>query len=114
MKVMPTLAHAQAPTPVTTAATASSARDSKVHKAAQDFEAMFVREILRAAKVTGHDKPNGYDSMAVDAIASSVTKGGGLGLAREIEAALSHAAAAHGVAPSPQPQPSIGPLAPRR
>lgn len=67
--------------------------DAKVHKAAQEFEAMFVRQILTAAKVGGHDKASGYDGMAVDAIASAVTQGGGLGLARQIEDALSHSGA---------------------
>ena len=69
--------------------------DPKVHKAAQEFEAMFVRQILTAAKVGGgHDKQQGYDGMAVDALASGITKGGGLGLAREVEDALNRAHAA--------------------
>ena len=46
--------------------------DPKVRKAAQEFEAMFVRQILTAAKIGGHDKQNGYDGMAVDAIQRSV------------------------------------------
>jgi Rod binding domain-containing protein len=65
--------------------------DPKVRKAAQEFEAMFVRQILTAAKIGGHDKQNGYDGMAVDAIAGAVTKGGGLGLSRQIEDAISQA-----------------------
>jgi Rod binding domain-containing protein len=65
--------------------------DAKVRKAAQEFEAMFVRQILTAAKIGGHDKQNGYDGMAVDAIAGAVTKGGGLGLSRQIEEAISQA-----------------------
>ena len=73
---------------------------------------MFVREILTAAKVTGHDKANGYDSMAIDAIASGVTKGGGLGLAREIERALAAGAlGGHAQAPAPAAAP---PLPPRK
>jgi Rod binding domain-containing protein len=66
--------------------------DAKVHKAAQDFEAMFVRQILSAAKVGGnHAKQSGYDGMAVDAIAGAVSQGGGLGLAQHIEDALARA-----------------------
>jgi Rod binding domain-containing protein len=65
--------------------------DAKVHQAAQEFEAMFVRQILKAAKIGGHEKESGYDGMAVDALASGVTQGGGLGIARQIEEALSHA-----------------------
>ena len=65
--------------------------DPKVHKAAQEFEAMFVRQILTAAKVGG-EKHNGYDGMAVDAVAEAVTQGGGLGLARQVEDAVLRAA----------------------
>jgi Rod binding domain-containing protein len=73
------LAHVKAPV------------DPKIRQAAQEFEAMFVRQILKAAKIGGHEKENGYDGMAVDALATGVTQGGGMGLARQIEEALSHA-----------------------
>jgi Rod binding domain-containing protein len=67
--------------------------DTKLHKMAQEFEAVFVRQLLSAAKLGGHDKKeDGYDGMAVDALATAVTRGGGLGLARQIEEALTHAA----------------------
>jgi Rod binding domain-containing protein len=66
--------------------------DAKLHKMAQEFEAVFVRQLLSAAKLGGSaKKEDGYDGMAVDALASAVTGGGGLGLARQIEEALSHA-----------------------
>jgi Rod binding domain-containing protein len=66
--------------------------DAKVHKAAQEFEAMFLRQILSSAKVGGsHAKKSGYDGMAVDAVASAVSEGGGLGLAHQIEDAITRA-----------------------
>jgi Rod binding domain-containing protein len=83
-RMEPNDAHPTAPT--------KTAADPKIHKAAQEFEAMFVRQILTAAKVGGsHEKKNGYDGMAVDAVAGAVTKGGGMGLAREIEEAIRQA-----------------------
>jgi peptidoglycan hydrolase FlgJ len=89
----PTLPVVQVPSSASPAKPplAAAPGDSKLHKAAQEFEAMFVRQILTTAKITGHDKSNGYDGMAVDALAGAITKGGGLGLSREIEAALSRA-----------------------
>jgi Rod binding domain-containing protein len=69
--------------------------DTKLHKMALEFEAVFVRQLLSAAKLGGHGKKeDGYDGMAVDALATGVTRGGGLGLARQIEEALSHSSRA--------------------
>jgi Rod binding domain-containing protein len=66
--------------------------DTKLHKMAQEFEAVFVRQLLSAAKLSGSaKKEDGYDGMEVDALATAVTRGGGLGLARQIEEALSQA-----------------------
>ena len=65
--------------------------DPKLKKAAEQFEEMFVKQILSNAKLTGKDKEDGYDGMAVDAVASAVSKGGGLGLAHQIEEAISRA-----------------------
>jgi Rod binding domain-containing protein len=80
--------HAASPAKAGKAAT-----DAKVHKAAQEFEELFVRQILSAAKVGGggDGKKSGYEGMAVDAIASAVSGGGGLGLARQIEDAVARA-----------------------
>ena len=92
-KVNP-IAAARTEAPVTPPSPTKAAKGAvapKLKKAAQEFEAMFVRQILTAAKVGGHDKQNGYDGMAVDALASGITKGGGLGLARQIEEALRRA-----------------------
>jgi len=93
-KVNP-IAAARTEAPVTPPSPTKAAKGAvapKLKKAAQEFEAMFVRQILTAAKVGGHDKQNGYDGMAVDAVAGAITKGGGLGLAREIEEAIRQAA----------------------
>jgi Rod binding domain-containing protein len=66
-----------------------AAVDPKIQEAAREFESMFVRQILSAAKVGGdHQESQGYEGMVVDALATGIAKGGGLGLAREIEDAL--------------------------
>ncbi len=76
---------------------AKTPAEAKVHKAAQDFEGMFLKQILSAAKVGGsHGKQNGYDGMAVDAVADAVGKGGGMGLARQIEDAVAKASLHNG------------------
>jgi Rod binding domain-containing protein len=68
---------------------AKAAVDPRIQEAAREFESMFVRQILSAAKVGGaHQESQGYDGMVVDAVATAIAKGGGLGLAREIEDAL--------------------------
>jgi Rod binding domain-containing protein len=77
-------------------ASAKGAADAKrkagIHKAATEFESIFVRQLLTAAKIGGA-KGGGYGSMAVDALASGIQSGGGMGLAGAIEKALdgSHA-----------------------
>jgi Rod binding domain-containing protein len=57
-----------------------------VKKVGRDFEAILVRQMLTSCKVAG--KSGGYADMAVEALASAVTAGGGLGLGRAIEASL--------------------------
>ncbi len=57
----------------------------KTEEAGKGFEAIFVRQMLASANVAGK---SGYADMAVEAIASAVTAGGGIGLARAIEDAL--------------------------
>jgi Rod binding domain-containing protein len=79
-------------------ASAKGAADEKrkagIHKAASEFESIFVRQLLTAAKIGG-SKGGGYGSMAVDALASGIQTGGGIGLAGAIEKSLdaSHPAA---------------------
>jgi hypothetical protein len=62
---------------------------------------MLVKQQLKGAKLGGSgdaagegDKASGYGDMAVDALASAIQHGGGLGLARRIEQAVG-AQAAH-------------------
>lgn len=61
---------------------------SALDKAAEELETSFIRQLLQSAKIGGKDAENGYGSMAVDALATGIEAGGGLGLARQIERAL--------------------------
>ena len=63
-------------------------KQAGIHKAAQDFEAVFVRQLLTAAKFGGDKGSSGYGAMAVDALASGIQTSGGLGLAAAIEKSL--------------------------
>lgn len=67
---------------------------AKLRHAATEFESILVKQLLKAAKLGGGegDKGNGYADMTVDALASAVERGGGLGLAHRIEQAIGHAA----------------------
>ncbi len=70
---------------------ASTKTDAKTHAMAQEFEAMFVRQILNNAKLGGSKQgqsSGGYGTMGVDALASQISKTGGLGLAKQIEDAV--------------------------
>ena len=58
-------------------------------KVGREFEAIFVRQMLTSTKVAG--KSGGYADMAVEALASSITAAGGLGMGRAIEQALGQA-----------------------
>ena len=71
-----------------------------VAKVGREFEAIFVRQMLSSAKIAG--KGGGYADMAVESLATSITAGGGLGMGRAIEQALSaHTAALHSDTTSP-------------
>jgi Rod binding domain-containing protein len=64
---------------------------SNLHKMAKEFETLLVHQLLDAAKVGGETKSGGssaYQGMAVDAFANGVSQAGGLGLAKQIEDAL--------------------------
>ncbi len=87
--LLPGDANADAAAKAAHAANASKeAGKSPVSKVAKDFESIFLRQILTTAKIGGSEKGGGYGGMAVDALADSISKGGGLGLARQIEQAL--------------------------
>ena len=60
----------------------------KLCEAARQFEAVFVRQLLKASKFGEDMGESGYGGMALEALADGVTKQGGLGLARAIEDAL--------------------------
>ncbi len=79
------------------------ARTEKLEKAAGEFESLFVKQLLKEAKIGGDQKSGGYADMAVDALASGIQRGGGLGLAKRIEQALALHAGASAKAASPSP-----------
>ena len=56
----------------------------KLTEATKQFEAIFVRQLLKTAKFGGEAAKKGHGAMIVDAMARSVTQGGGLGFARMI------------------------------
>ena len=71
------------------ASTKADAPDPKVTQAAKDFEAIFVRQMLKSLEKTtaagcGTQASAGektYGSMIVDTLSESISKAGGLGLA---------------------------------
>ncbi len=72
---------------------ATDPRIAKLRHAAGEFESLLVKQLLTAAKIGGaggDEKASGYADMAVDALASSIERGGGLGLAHRIEQAIAH------------------------
>lgn len=89
---------------------AAPKKDAGLARAAAEMESVFVRHLLEAAKIGGPSAQSGYGSMAVDALASGIEQGGGLGLARRIEEALSqhHAAPpAASVTPAAHPPSAV-------
>jgi Rod binding domain-containing protein len=80
-------------------AEAAQAPDPRIVKAARDFEAIFVRQMLRSLEKTtsigsGHQASGAgtYGSMVVNAMADAVSGAGGLGLS---EVLVKHLSAAH-------------------
>ena len=63
--------------------------DPALKRACGEFEASFLRQLLQAAKIGGEGGDHGYGAMAVDALAGGIEAGGGLGLSRALERALS-------------------------
>jgi Rod binding domain-containing protein len=90
------------------AVTQAAARDPRAEKlrtAATEFESVLVKQLLKSARLGGSgddEKTSGYGDMAVDALASAVESGGGLGLARRIEEAVGHVPARAGSAAPPR------------
>jgi Rod binding domain-containing protein len=76
-----------------TANTADAQRKSKLTDAAQQFEALFLQQLLKPlqeeAKDNGEEKSPGSDTMSsygTEAMAGAIAKGGGMGIARQIVA----------------------------
>ncbi|MGA7122849.1 MAG: hypothetical protein WBY94_22300 [Polyangiaceae bacterium] len=83
-------------TPPSVGQAAHDPRIEKLRHAAGEFESLLVKQMLKSAKIGGGggaEKPGGYADMAVDALASAIEKGGGLGLAHRIEQAIAHSVA---------------------
>jgi Rod binding domain-containing protein len=78
-------------TPLAAHPTPPDPRVEKLRHAAGEFESILVKQLLKAAKIGGGDEnSSGYADMAVDALSSAIERGGGLGLAHQIEQAMSH------------------------
>jgi Rod binding domain-containing protein len=60
----------------------------KVGEAAGEFEACLLRQMFQSAKFGGDKSEHGYGSMIVDAMATGVVQGGGLGLAKALQDSL--------------------------
>ncbi len=88
------------PTPAAGATQAPDAHTEKLRKAAGDFESLLIKQLLKESKIAGSEKGNGYGDMAIDALASAVERGGGLGLAKHIEHAIHGQAQGHAPASS--------------
>jgi Rod binding domain-containing protein len=78
--------------------TSSSDGSGRLHKAAQDFEALLIGQMLKSAREEGSDgwlgsgEGTGDDSameMAESQLANALSSGGGIGLAKTIERAMS-------------------------
>jgi Rod binding domain-containing protein len=86
--------HGSAKPEVSAEKSSTELERSKARQAAQDFEAIFVRQLLqpleKAKSLSGKSDPGGqiYGSMMVGALADTATRGAGFGLADIIAAAL--------------------------
>jgi Rod binding domain-containing protein len=74
-----------APTQVSPASTPETRELARV---AKELEGVFLRQLLAASKFGEEAGKSGFGTMVVDALASSVAEGGGIGLAQRITDAL--------------------------
>src|SRR5689334_7708714 len=81
-------------------ASEKSAKPDRLHRAAQEFEALLVGEMLKSARESGSDgwlgsgEDTGADSamdMAESQLANALASSGGLGLSKTIERAMAKA-----------------------
>ncbi len=63
-------------------------KQAELARACKELEGVFLRRLLEAAKFGEHAGGQGYGSMIVDALATSISEGGGLGLSDRIRDAL--------------------------
>lgn len=96
---------------IDTADMQQGSRSAKLHKAARDFEALMIGEMLKSTREAGSggwlgsgDDPGNDSAMglAESQLAQAIANGGGLGLARLIEKQLGH------TSPSPADQKNAG------
>jgi Rod binding domain-containing protein len=83
MSAVPRVPHAAIHAPNPEPKAASHSQPSALTRAAKEFEAVFVKELLREAHMG--DQAGAYADMGVDAMAMAVEAAGGLGLASTIE-----------------------------
>ncbi len=60
----------------------------QLDEAAKSFEQLFVQQMLKTAKFASKVSSDGYGTMAMEAMATGVTEGGGMGLATMIRDSL--------------------------
>lgn len=84
---VPTSATAATPRATEAKEAKEAKRVKEIREAAGSFEAVLLRQMLTSAHVGGKGS---YSDMGVDSLADAITKGGGLGLGRAIEAAVAH------------------------
>jgi peptidoglycan hydrolase FlgJ len=106
----PAAAMAALASPAATGGTAkpTATTDAQRKKAAAQFEAILVRQLLSQSVGsmmggTGHTSGMIYGDLMTDVLAQKLTSGKGLGLGRMIEKQLSPAAAAKAAAPKSSP-----------
>ncbi len=58
----------------------------KLHKAAQDFEAVFLKEMMKTAMPSSSREQSVYGDCLADSLAQEASRGKGIGLASWIEA----------------------------
>jgi flagellar protein FlgJ len=71
----------------------NASEDDKVAEASRQFEAIFVRQILAEADKNGNSKGVAggvYQEMVNDHLADEITRSGGLGFAKSLQAQLTH------------------------
>jgi Rod binding domain-containing protein len=66
----------------------STKADREAAKVCNEFEGVFLRQLLTVAKVGDQGGSSGYGPMIIDSLATAIGDAGGLGLASKIQEAL--------------------------